>query len=174
VIESLAVDPHVDPGRAIELVELGGRAGFTTMDPDDLARFAPIEGLDVPEGRYMLRDVDTGQDLLDVAPDAALEAIRASGRSPLTLAEGLALVACFPKLLRDANCFSLLGSRCGDRRVTALWLSKGRPRLGWCWAGSPHSWLGSASCAGRFTDQVRRVEGSVARDPRRPTQTRIA
>ncbi|MGQ0669203.1 MAG: DUF5701 family protein [Actinomycetota bacterium] len=20
------------------------------------------------------------------------------------------------------------------------------PRLGWCWAGNPHTWLGSASC----------------------------
>jgi hypothetical protein len=154
VIESLSVDPAVDPHRAIELVELEGRRGLTTMEAADVARFAPIEGLDVPEGPYALRDVDTGRDFLDVTPEAALEAIRASGRSPLTIAEGLALVTRFPELLRDANCFSLLGSRCGDRRVTALWLSKGRPRLGWCWAGNPHSWLGSASCAARFSDST--------------------
>lgn len=44
---------------------------------------------------------------------------------------------------------SLPGSRCGDRRVTAFWISEGRPKLGWCWAGNPHAWLGSASCGRR-------------------------
>jgi NhaA family Na+:H+ antiporter len=44
---------------------------------------------------------------------------------------------------------SLLGSRAGDRRVPALWLRRGHPKLGWCWAGNPHTWLGSASCGGR-------------------------
>jgi hypothetical protein len=53
-------------------------------------------------------------------------------------------------VLKTANAFSLLGSRRGDRRVPALWLSGGRPRLGWCWAGAPHFWLGSASCAERL------------------------
>ncbi|MEI2690845.1 MAG: DUF5701 family protein [Anaerolineae bacterium] len=43
----------------------------------------------------------------------------------------------------------LLASRCGDKRVPAFWLSQNRPKLGWCWAGNPHTWLGSASCAER-------------------------
>jgi hypothetical protein len=34
--------------------------------------------------------------------------------------------------------------------VTAIWISKGAPKLGWCWAGNPHTWLGSASCAKRI------------------------
>ena len=63
--------------------------------------------------------------------------------------EGVALVTHHPEILRNSNCFSLLGSRRGDRRVTALWISKGKPRLGWCWAGNPHTWLGSASCGSR-------------------------
>jgi hypothetical protein len=54
-----------------------------------------------------------------------------------------------PDLLGSGNRFSMLGSRCGDRRVTAIWVSQRRPRLGWCWAGAPHTWLGSASCASR-------------------------
>ncbi|WP_422678000.1 DUF5701 family protein [Blastococcus brunescens] len=28
-------------------------------------------------------------------------------------------------------------------------MSARRPRLGWCYQGAPHSWLGTASCAGR-------------------------
>jgi len=143
---------RLDPQRraeAIAATALGGKQGFTTMEPDDLALFAPIEGVDVPPGDYVLEDVDTGSDTLNVTPDDSLPLIAAEGRSPLTLDEGLALVAQFPEVLRTHNAFSLLGSRCGDRRVTAIWVSKGAPRLGWCWAGNPHTWLGSASCARR-------------------------
>jgi uncharacterized protein DUF5701 len=53
-------------------------------------------------------------------------------------------------VLRSRNCFSLLGSRAGDKRVPALWVSSRRPRLGWCYQGAPHTWLGTASCAGRL------------------------
>ncbi|MGH3131815.1 MAG: DUF5701 family protein, partial [Gaiellaceae bacterium] len=70
-------------------------------------------------------------------------------RSPMTIDEGIALLIHNPEVLETKNCFSLLGSRCGDRRVTAMWISGGKPRLGWCWAGNPHTWLGSASCASR-------------------------
>ena len=125
--------------------------GFTTMEPEDLARFAPLDELRLPAGpAYLLDDPDTGSATLDVTPDDAFGAIVAEGRSPLTLDEGLAVLVQNPRILRERNCFSMLGSRCGDRRVTALWVSRRRPRLGWCWAGNPHSWLGSASCAGRI------------------------
>jgi len=70
-------------------------------------------------------------------------------RTPITVDEGIALITHYPESLEKNNCFSLLGSRCGDRRVPALWISKGAPKLGWCWAGNPHTWLGSASCASR-------------------------
>jgi hypothetical protein len=62
------------------------------------------------------------------------------------LEEGIALITHYPDVLMKNNGFSLLGSRCGDRRVTALWISGGKPKLGWCWTGNPHTWLGSASC----------------------------
>ncbi|WP_407937642.1 DUF5701 family protein [Mycobacteroides franklinii] len=34
-------------------------------------------------------------------------------------------------------------------RVPAIWISDGRPKLGWCWDRNPHTWLGMASCRGR-------------------------
>ncbi|MBI3968380.1 MAG: hypothetical protein HY329_22315 [Chloroflexi bacterium] len=137
--------------QALPLVSRGGQVGFTSMAADDLARFVPIEAVGVPSSLvYLVVDVDTGKETLDVTPDAALETIRAANRSPLTLDEGIALVTHFPEAVRKSHGFSLLGSRCGDRRVTAWWLSGGRPRLGWCWAGNPHTWLGSASCGGRL------------------------
>jgi hypothetical protein len=132
-------------------VQMVGGTGFSTLPADDLARFRPLPELDVPAAPYLLLDVDPGPDTLGVPPAQAAEKIAASGRTPLTIAEGLAVLVCEPGVLRSRNCFSLLGSRAGDKRVPALWVSARRPRLGWCYQGAPHSWLGSASCAGRLT-----------------------
>jgi uncharacterized protein DUF5701 len=128
---------------------LGGGA-FTTMDDEDIARFRPLPELDVPGAPYLLVGVDTGVDTLGQTPADVLPQLVARGRSPLTIAEGLAVLVSDPGVLRARNAFSLLGSRAGDKRVPALWTSDRRPRLGWCYQGAPHSWLGSASCAGRL------------------------
>jgi hypothetical protein len=124
--------------------------GFTTMDDDDLARFRPLPELGVPAVPYLLLDVDTGPDTVNVTPADVAPSLAARGRTPLTIAEGLSLLVSDPGVLRARNCFSLLGSRCGDKRVPALWVSDRRPRLGWCYQGAPHTWLGTASCAGRL------------------------
>jgi hypothetical protein len=123
--------------------------GFTTMDDDDLVRFSPLPELAVPPVPYLLLDVDTGPDTLNQPPGAVAPTLAARGRTPLTVAEGLSLLVSDPGVLRARNCFSLLGSRCGDKRVPALWVSERRPRLGWCYQGAPHTWLGTASCSGR-------------------------
>jgi hypothetical protein len=148
----LVVDAELAPPvEAVARLRLGDNAGFTDMTAEDLSRFGPIAGVDPPDRPvYLATDLDTGTGLLNVTPENALPVIDAAGRSPLTVSEGIALVTHRPDLLRKNACFSLLGSRCGDRRVTALWISKGRPRLGWCFAGAPHTWLGSASCGARL------------------------
>lgn len=141
----------VPAARAIEWVERDGQGGVSAMDDDDLAEFAPIASVDLPDGdAYLVADVDTGAATRNITPDAALEMLEAEGRSPLTVDEGIALVTHHPEAVSRSAGFSLLGSRCGDRRVTAIWVSKGRPRLRWCWAGNPHTWLGSASCGARI------------------------
>jgi Family of unknown function (DUF5701) len=133
------------------LVERRDRAGISVLDADDLKTFRPIDGVTLPEGlAYLMVDIETGADTRNVTPDAALELIDGRQRSPLTLDEGIALLTHYPEAVARNTGFSLLGSRCGDRRVTAMWIGDGRPKLGWCWAGNPHTWLGSASCAGRF------------------------
>jgi hypothetical protein len=143
-------DELVPPDEAMRRTELNGRPGFADFEPADLRRFAPIPGLPVPDGpAYLIFDVDRGKETLNVTPDRALELITAQQRTPITVAEGIAFVTQHPAALEKNNCFSLVGSRCGDRRVPALWISKRAPRLGWCWAGNPHTWLGSASCADR-------------------------
>jgi hypothetical protein len=135
----------------IGLVERRDEAAFSVLEADDLGGFAPIDGVTLPGGlAYLIADIETGADTRNVAPDAALETITERQRSPLTLDEGIALLTHYPEAVARNAGFSLLGSRCGDRRVTAMWISRGRPKLGWCWAGNPHTWLGSASCARRL------------------------
>lgn len=132
------------------LTSLRGRAGFISADTADIDDFEPIQTVVVPNpSAYVVFDVDRGRETLGVRPDDATVTIAAQGRSPLTVDEGVAFITVSPGSLEKNNCFQLLGSRCGDRRVPGLWISDRRPKLGFCWAGNLHSWLGAASCAGR-------------------------
>ena len=149
------VAPPIPPAAAMALVEREGATGFSVMDADDLARFVPIPSVRLPAGgAYLLTDVDPGAGSRNVRPNDALVAIESAGRSPLTIDEGIALVTQRPEAVARNAGFSLCGSRCGDKRVAALWISQGRPKLGWCWAGNPHTWLGSASCARRVAGKA--------------------
>jgi hypothetical protein len=136
--------------QAMPLVEREGKKGFSVMDDDDIRRFKPIQDVQIPDGfAYLMLGINTGKDTLNVTPNEAMKTIQNENHSPLTVEEGIAVVTHYPDMLKKNNGFSLLGSRCGDRRVTALWISGGKPKLGWCWAGNPHTWLGSASCRSR-------------------------
>ena len=79
-----------------------------------------------------------------------MPAIHAAGRTPLTVDEGVALVTQLPSSLTELNAFQAVGSRAANKRIPSFWMSKGAPRLGWCWEGNPHSWLGSGSAAARL------------------------
>ena len=120
------------------------------LEPDDLATFVPIEAVELPDApAYLAVDVDLGAGSRNVRPEEALREILAAGRSPLTIDEGIALMLQHPEAIARGWGFSLAGSRRGDQRVPAFWISEGRPKLGWCWDRNPHTWLGTASCAGR-------------------------
>ena len=128
-----------DPERAAELIEHRGKpATLTMLEAGELERWRPIDGVELPAGEaYLVADIDSGRETLDVRPNDALVTIADQGRTPLTVEEGIALLTHHPEALAKNACFYTLGSRCGDKRVTALWLSKGAPKLGWCWAGQP-------------------------------------
>lgn len=130
-----------------------GKAGQVKLYPLEPSDFSTVPDIRIPSGRmYVAIGVDRGASYLNVPPDRALDQIRHSGRSPLTIEEGIAAVTLFPRFLRKNNCFSLSASRHpGDKRVPAIWINgKKQPNLGWCWAGNPHTWLGSASCLRRL------------------------
>ena len=141
----------VSPDRVLPTIHWKATTGWTEYTANDLAGYQPIAGVDVPDhAAYLLTDVDTGRATLDVRARDAVPLIEAEGRTPLTIDEGVSLLALWPGILKDRNAFFFPGARDTSKRVAALWVSKGHPRLGWCWEGNPHSWLGSASCGGRI------------------------
>ncbi|MGW6376550.1 DUF5701 family protein [Rhodococcus sp. NPDC055112] len=151
VVARTAQGASVDAHEAMSRTALGTQQGFADFEPTELAAFRPIESVEVPDGiGYALLNVDTGTEYLNVTPATALTSLTAMGRTGLTVEEGVALITVRPDMLRKNKCFSLLSSRCDDKRVPALWISRRRPKLGWCWNGNPHTWLGSASTADRL------------------------
>jgi Family of unknown function (DUF5701) len=123
--------------------------GWTALSSEELARFGPRPELDVPSAPYLLLDVDAGGATLGLAPAEAERRIAATGRLPLTVAEGLALLVSDSGVLRTGDSFALLGARTGDSRVPVVWTDGTGPALrAWDRSGaSPR--LGSASCGGR-------------------------
>ncbi|NIH78544.1 hypothetical protein FHX46_001074 [Amycolatopsis viridis] len=129
----------------------GGRLpGFVdhSFEAGSLEWFVATPELPAPEA-YLLFDVERGEEFCGVVPKDAMRVVADRGRTLLTIDEGVALITQFPQVLVKNKCFSLGGSRCGDRRVPAIWISKRAPKLGWCWEGNPHTWLGMASAGSR-------------------------
>ncbi|MFQ6171226.1 DUF5701 family protein [Oryzobacter sp. R7] len=144
----------VDPERTVPLLRLTGGRKEGILDRNHgeqgLAPYRAIEQVALPDpGAYLLLDVDRGEEFLGVRPEEALPVILGRRRTPLTIEEGIAAVTHVPALLERNRCFMLSGSRRGDRRVPALWISERAAKLGWCWDGNPHDWLGVASAAAR-------------------------
>jgi hypothetical protein len=134
------------------VIDSRGKSGVVNMDPVSPDDFKPVDGLGVPPGHaYMLADIDLGAKFLDVRPKDALPSIEKSGRLTLTIDEGIAIMTQYGDVLQTHNAFQLLASRQDSQRIPSIWRSYNRPRLGWCWDGAPHPWMGSASAAIRLT-----------------------
>ena len=148
------------------LLDVDGKRGFVVVDMPDVDHFAPIEGVQLPTGAlYVVEDVNRGDHLANWSPDEALVSITADQRTPLTLGEGIQWLLQQPGALERGHCFMTIGSRITksngalDARTPAVWISNGTgrdgrdnrnaPKVGWCWAGNRHSWLGFASAARR-------------------------
>jgi Family of unknown function (DUF5701) len=161
----LVVSPAVVPVSALApLLDRDGRPGFVVADMTDVDAFGPV--VEVPDAPvYGVLGLDRGDAMANWSPDEALPAIAAAGRTPLTLAEGLHWLLQCPAVLERNRCFMTIGSRLRrpdgrlDARTPALWISggtghdgaerKGAPKVGWCWAGNRHTWLGFASASER-------------------------
>ena len=164
----LVISPERLPASKLApLLQRGGKQGFVVTDMTDVDEFEAIEGLDVPEDPvYFVDGLKRGDEMANWSPDEALTAITDAGRTPLTAPEGLHWVLQRPEALERGRCFMTIGSRLRgpdgslDARTPAIWISNGTgrdgpetrdaPKLGWCWAGNRHSWLGFASAKRRM------------------------
>lgn len=134
----------------LSLTHLHGRTEAGRIDPNHgpagLSSYRPIEEIELPDAPvYLLLDVERGDDYCGQSPQDAQDRVFERGRTPLTVHEGIALLTQHPASLEVDHGYFLAGSRRGDRRVPALWIAAGAPKLSWCWQGNPHSWLGLAS-----------------------------
>lgn len=164
--DGLLVVPGVPPSALAPLLRHGGRPGFVVADLTDVDDFLPIAEVALPDApAYLARDPQRHDDLRNWSPDEALPHLLAAGRTPLTLIEGITWLLQRPDVLERNACFMTIGSRLRrpdgtlDTRTPAVWTSNGTghdgkerrhaPKVGWCWAGNRHTWLGFASAAGR-------------------------
>lgn len=151
-IPFVLIVPGVPASAAVPLIKQGAQDGYVDMHPTEPSSFRVAEDAAVPPCPYLLVDVETGRDSRGVAPRDAQRAVAARGRLPLTIEEGAALALLHPGILRSANAIQMMASRDGSKRIPSLWITaQGRPRLGWCFEGVPHSWMGVASAAARRT-----------------------
>lgn len=163
----LAVHPDRAPASALApLLRRDGRPGFVVADMTDVDLFAPLDSVALPDAPlYLLTGLDRGDRMANWSPDEALPALTAEARTPLLLTEGIHWVVQQPAVLERNRCFMTIGSRLRkpngalDARTPAIWISNGTgrdgrerrnaPKVGWCWAGNRHTWLGFASGTGR-------------------------
>lgn len=163
----LAIHPRrARPSALAPLLRHEGKPGFVVVDMTDVDAFAPVPAAAIPDSDvYLVSGIDRGDHLANWSPDEALPAIVADGRSPLTLTEGILWLLQQPDALERNHCFMTIGSRKQkspttlDTRTPAIWISngtgrdgatrRGAPKVGWCWAGNRHTWLGFASAVHR-------------------------
>ena len=163
----LVVHPHRVPVSSLApLLRHRGKPGFVVADMSDVDRFSPIEPVHVPDTPvYVVEGLDRGDHMANWRPNEALPAIADANRTPLLLVEGVHWVLQQPAALERNHCFMTIGSRLRkpggglDARTPALWISNGTgrdgrdnrdaPKVGWCWAGNRHTWLGFASADAR-------------------------
>lgn len=163
----LALRPDHAPASALApLLRYDGKPGFVVSDMTDVDSFAPIETVE-PLGApvYLVTGLDRGDHLANWTPDEALGSFLVEGRTPLLITEGLHWALQQPSILERNHCFMTIGSRLRkatgalDARTPAIWISNGTgrdgrerrnaPKVGWCWAGNRHTWLGFASADAR-------------------------
>jgi len=163
----LVIHPDRAPASVLApLVRHRDKPGFVVVDMADVDDFQPVAPESIPAAPvYLADDVARGDEFANWSPDEAGPALAAADRSPLLLTEGLHWLLQQPEALERNHCFMTIGSRLRkpngrlDARTPAIWISNGTgrdgaahrhaPKVGWCWAGNRHTWLGFASTAGR-------------------------
>lgn len=136
---------ELDLYHLMHLIEVDGEKGQNYLDPQDLT-----DTVAVPEGAYLMTDIEDGKGRLNTKLSVSEKNILAEHRSPYTAFEGIIHGIVFPELL-TSHSVNLCGSRHKSRGVPRLCLAGGRPEL---FAdsndGAFPKW-GAPSCGGRVS-----------------------
>jgi len=163
----LVIHPDRAPASALApLLRVADKPGYVVADMTDVDEFLAIPEAPIPDAAiYLVSGIDRGDEMANWSPDEALPAITGAARTPLTITEGIHWLLQEPTALERNHCFMTIGSRrkntkgAFESRTPAIWISngagrdgkatRGAPKVGWCWAGNRHTWLGFASASGR-------------------------
>jgi hypothetical protein len=134
------------PYDLMAMVRNGNKQGYTYLNPT-----AITDKVETPDKPYYIFDVEDGKALLGKSPKEAEEILKKQSRSPLTVAEVMALTT-HTDVLKE-HCVWATGSRYGgsDRGVPAVYLGVGaQPKLDWNIVNDSYGRWGSASCGSRI------------------------
>lgn len=132
------------PYDLMTMVRNGGKAGYTHLNPTQI-----FDVVDAPQEPYYIYDVKDGSSTHGKSPENAEKTFKSQKRSPLTVAEVMALTThtdVLPKHYVWAT-----GSRYGSAdEVPVVYLDGGiRPGLGCDYVNVSRGHWGSASCGNR-------------------------
>ena len=145
----VVVVPDAPVGVLLGAVSTPGGCGGSPLSAGELAGFAARPELDVPSVPYLLLDVELGEATAGLPATEAEARVVAAGRTPLTLAEGVAVLLCDCGVRRATPSFTLLGSRNEAGAHPVLVCGADGPVLTGAEAGTARDDLGAASCGGR-------------------------
>ena len=131
----------------IAMVWNNDKQGYTYLNP-----MAITDRIRVPDRPYYIFDVEDGEALLDMSPGSAEKTLKSQKRSPLTVAEVVAL--CIHTDVLSRHDIWATGSRYDKADVDGelaldVFLADGAPELGWTFVDYSDDSSGSASCRSR-------------------------
>ena len=78
----------------MSLVEKDGKSGVTILRPHTSQNFKTISEAAIPKSMaYLLVDIDRGKEYINLPPNEVMVLIKKEKRTPLTIDEGIAIVA---------------------------------------------------------------------------------
>ncbi|MDO8664835.1 MAG: DUF5701 family protein [Candidatus Liptonbacteria bacterium] len=129
-----------DLSHLVSLIEVDGKRGLNYLDPGHLT-----EEIKVPDGPYLMVDIEDGRARLNTKPSVSSANIANENRSPYTTWRGIVHAVVFPEVFQGHN-IDLVGSRYESEGVPYLFLNGRRPELHVCWCDDAHPEWGAPSC----------------------------
>ena len=134
---------ELDLNYLVSLIEVNGKKGGNQLNPKGLT-----DKVVVPEGPYLMTDVEDGKGHLNTRRSVSEANILTEHRSPYIVFEGIMHGIVSPEVFASHNMY-LCGSRDKSENVPDLYLCDGEPVLGVCLHDYAVPGWGAPSCGSR-------------------------